>query len=157
MITVYPLGTTIYDPDKSYGGYTLIDFLGEPEIILIDMNGNIVHQWDLPEKSGISNYIHLLDNDNLLGSKEWDWDGRAVWEPPVKGSGAGLSKRQANGNTIYSYRDDLHLEDYSIWEGWEMRGWPVTTVLRGKDMVEDGRLLGSSPSDGQLVPRKLAP
>ena len=107
MITVYPLGTTIYDPDKSYGGYTLIDFLGEPEVMLIDMNGNIVHQWDLPEKSGISNYIHLLDNDNLLGSKEWDWDGRSVWEPPVKGSGAGLSKRQANGNTIYSYRDDV--------------------------------------------------
>ena len=53
-------------------------------------------------------------------------------------------------------QDDLHLEDYSIWEGWEMRGWPVTTVLRGKVMVEDGRLLGS-PSDGQLVPRKLTP
>ena len=52
--------------------------------------------------------------------------------------------------------DDLHLEDYSIWEGWEVQGWPVTTVLRGQVKVEDGRLLGS-PADGKLVPRKIAP
>ena len=51
--------------------------------------------------------------------------------------------------------DDLHLEDYSIWEGWQIRGWPVTTVLRGKVMVEDGKLVGG-PSDGVLVPRKMA-
>ena len=51
--------------------------------------------------------------------------------------------------------DDLHLEDYSIWDGWEVRGWPVTTILRGKVMVEDGGLVGS-PSDGRLVHRKVA-
>ena len=51
--------------------------------------------------------------------------------------------------------DDLHLEDYSIWEGWQVHGWPVTTVLRGTVMVEDGKLVGS-PSYGQLVPRKIA-
>ena len=39
---------------------------------------------------------------------------------------------------------DLHLEDYSIWVGWHVQGWPVTTLLRGKVMVEDGRLLGSA-------------
>ena len=50
--------------------------------------------------------------------------------------------------------DDLHLEDYSIWEGWEIRGWPVTTLLRGKVMVEEGRLVGS-PSDGRLLPRRV--
>ena len=52
--------------------------------------------------------------------------------------------------------DKLHLEDYSIWEGWEVRGWPVTTILRGKVMVEEGKLEGS-PSDGRLVSRKVAP
>lgn len=31
---------------------------------------------------------------------------------------------------------DLHLGDYSIWEGWDISGWPVTTLLRGKVMVE---------------------
>ena len=28
--------------------------------------------------------------------------------------------------------DELHLEDYSIWEGWHVEGWPVTTILRGQ-------------------------
>ena len=46
--------------------------------------------------------------------------------------------------------DDLHLSDYSPWEGWEIRGWPVTTILRGKVMVEDRKLV-SGPRPGQLV------
>jgi len=52
--------------------------------------------------------------------------------------------------------DDFHLEDYSIWEGWDIQGWPVTTILRGKVMVEDGQFFGS-PTDGQFIPRKIAP
>lgn len=51
--------------------------------------------------------------------------------------------------------DDLHLEDYSIWEGWEAQGWPVTTVLRGKVMVEDRKLLASA-GYGQHIARKIA-
>ena len=51
---------------------------------------------------------------------------------------------------------DLHGSDYSIWEGWEVSGWPVMTILRGKVVVADGKLLGD-PTDGQLVPRKIDP
>ena len=50
--------------------------------------------------------------------------------------------------------DDLHLRDYSPWDGWEIEGWPTTVMLRGKVMVDNGQLLGS-PNDGQLVPRKI--
>ena len=50
--------------------------------------------------------------------------------------------------------DDLHIGDYSIWEGWEIHGWPVTTILRGKVMVENGQFHGK-PGDGQFVPRKI--
>ncbi|MGH8056447.1 MAG: amidohydrolase family protein, partial [Candidatus Entotheonellia bacterium] len=49
---------------------------------------------------------------------------------------------------------DLHISDYSIWEGWEIRGWPVFTMLRGKVMVEAGKLVGTL-GDGQLIPRKI--
>ena len=52
--------------------------------------------------------------------------------------------------------DDLHLRDYSPWEGWEIFGWPTTVILRGKVMVDDGELLGS-PSDGQRVRRRIDP
>ena len=52
---------------------------------------------------------------------------------------------------------DLHADsDYSIWEGFECHGYPVTTILRGKVIVEDGKLTGST-SDGRWVSRKVAP
>ena len=54
-------------------------------------------------------------------------------------------------------RADLHDgSDYSIWEGYHCRGYPVTTILRGKIIVEGGELLGD-PSDGRWLPRAIAP
>jgi dihydropyrimidinase len=53
-------------------------------------------------------------------------------------------------------REDFHVSDYSPWEGWEVAGWPVTTILRGKAIVENGKLLANL-GYGQLIPRKLDP
>ena len=51
---------------------------------------------------------------------------------------------------------DLHADtDYSIWEGWDLEGYPVTTLLRGKVIVEDGELKGG-PDDGEFLERKIA-
>ena len=52
--------------------------------------------------------------------------------------------------------EDLHSGDYSVWEGWEVTGWPVTTILRGKVVVEDGQFFGTL-GDGQFIPRKIDP
>jgi dihydropyrimidinase len=52
--------------------------------------------------------------------------------------------------------NDLHVRDYSPWEGWEVEGWPTTVILRGKVMVDNGQLLGDG-NDGQLIPRKINP
>ena len=53
--------------------------------------------------------------------------------------------------------DDLHADsDYSIWDGFECEGYPIMTILRGKVIVEDGKLAGSS-SDGRWLSRKIAP
>jgi dihydropyrimidinase len=52
---------------------------------------------------------------------------------------------------------DLHADsDYSIWEGFACQGYPVMTILRGKVIVEDGRVLGSV-TDGRWLKRKVAP
>ncbi|MBT3941603.1 MAG: amidohydrolase family protein, partial [Chloroflexi bacterium] len=51
--------------------------------------------------------------------------------------------------------DDLHLEDYSIWEGFDVAGWPTTTLLRGKVAVDGGKLLGSA-GDGQFLKRSIS-
>lgn len=49
---------------------------------------------------------------------------------------------------------DLHETDYTPWEGHDIFAWPETTMLRGKIMVEGGRLLGQ-PSDGRYLKRKI--
>lgn len=51
---------------------------------------------------------------------------------------------------------DLHQpSDYSIYEGMEITGWPVTVLLDGKIAVENGKLL-TSPTDGRFIKRSLA-
>src|SRR5262245_1792551 len=44
--TVYPTGTTIYDPAKAWNGYTVLSPLNTQAVIVIDMNGKVVKQWD---------------------------------------------------------------------------------------------------------------
>jgi dihydropyrimidinase len=53
-------------------------------------------------------------------------------------------------------KDDFHVSDYSPWEGWSVQGWPVTTVLRGRVVVDNGRLVGDERR-GQLLRRKIDP
>ncbi|MGH8012653.1 MAG: amidohydrolase family protein, partial [Candidatus Binataceae bacterium] len=53
-------------------------------------------------------------------------------------------------------REDFHVSDYSPWEGWRVNGWPVTTILRGKVIVENGKMAGQI-GDGKLVSRKIDP
>jgi len=49
---------------------------------------------------------------------------------------------------------DLHETDYTPWEGHDIFAWPETTILRGKVMVEDGKLLGRL-DNGQHLKRKI--
>ncbi len=51
---------------------------------------------------------------------------------------------------------DLHANsDYSIWEGFQCQGYPVMTILRGRVIVENGKLVGSS-TDGRWLKRHVA-
>src|SRR5262245_18069294 len=44
--TVYPTGVTTYDPKLTWNGYTVLSPLGTQAVIVIDMNGKVVKQWD---------------------------------------------------------------------------------------------------------------
>jgi dihydropyrimidinase len=50
---------------------------------------------------------------------------------------------------------ELHGSDYSAWDGWEVHGWPSAVILRGKLVVDGGKLAGQA-GDGRRVPAKLA-
>ena len=51
---------------------------------------------------------------------------------------------------------DLHETDYTPWEGWEAQAWPCLTLLRGKVVMEEGRLTGDL-DDGTWLPRRIDP
>jgi len=54
----------------------------------------------------------------------------------------------------HTWRQDENLHsdcDYSNWDGWEVRGFPVTTILRGNVMVHEGEWVGPE-GIGRFVP-----
>ncbi len=65
-VTEWPTGVTKYVPKECENGYTLFGSLTTKEVKLIDMKGNIVHEWDSRYPVGM--YAELLDNGNLLYS-----------------------------------------------------------------------------------------
>ena len=44
--SVYPTGTTIYDPERAWNGFTVLSLLDTQAVIVIDMNGNVVKRWE---------------------------------------------------------------------------------------------------------------
>ncbi len=46
--------------------------------------------------------------------------------------------------------------DYTPYEGLAVTGWPVMTILRGKVVAEDGKVLGE-PGDGVFLKRAISP
>ena len=49
-----------------------------------------------------------------------------------------------------------HGADYTPWEGYEVTGWPVRTLLRGQTVFEDGKVTGR-PGGGEFLKRGLSP
>ncbi|MDP6430007.1 MAG: arylsulfotransferase family protein [Rhodospirillales bacterium] len=111
----YQTGLTHYDETKATPGYTLFSPNGLTQTHLINMKGEVVHQWDLPGIPG--NYAYLLANGNLLAATrtdegpkglpakggrltELDWDGNTVWEH-IDDMQNHDFRRKANGNTVY--------------------------------------------------------
>ena len=66
----------------------------------------------------------------------------AIWDPERK-----VTIRQAILH---------HGSDYTPYEGLEVTGWPVTTIVRGKTVVSDGRLADGRPT-GEYMARNRSP
>jgi D-hydantoinase len=54
--------------------------------------------------------------------------------------------------------ESLHsMCDWTIYDGWELKGWPTHTILHGKLIVENGEPLPINPAgQGQYIPRHAA-
>jgi Arylsulfotransferase (ASST) len=89
--SVYPTGTTIYDPGRAWNGYTVLSPLGTQAAIVIDMNGNIVKQWD-GYVSSAGGPVRVLPGGVVVGAAganpprqeslelvQRDFDGKVMW------------------------------------------------------------------------------
>ncbi len=88
--TIYPTGTTVYDPEKCWNGYTVFQ-AKDVGVTVIDMNGNVVRQ--IKKMHGFPN--KMLPGGSLIGSTgirnkkfgyqdfidliQVDWEGRITW------------------------------------------------------------------------------
>src|SRR6185295_3425479 len=51
--------------------------------------------------------------------------------------------------------DQLHMRaDWNCWTGWELHSKPITTILRGEILVEDGEWVGPKGA-GRYLERSL--
>lgn len=50
------------------------------------------------------------------------------------------------------WKDLCSCSDYTMYEGWKLKGWPVCTLVRGKIAMENGEIKGE-PGHGQFIPR----
>lgn len=61
-----------------------------------------------------------------------------IWHPEQRG--------------VIRGEDDLSNSDYSVYEGWQVTGWPVMTIRRG-EIVATGINVTGAPGSGQLARR----
>ena len=61
--SVYPTGTTIYDPGRAWNGYTIFRTPNNQGDVLIDMNGQELRRW--PEAS--SQPARILPGGHVVG------------------------------------------------------------------------------------------
>ena len=120
-------GVQQYQQNKSYGGYVLLSPQDASATYLIDMEGQVVHSWPLPQDMSVSMVARLLDNGHLLRGikrtdkgrdksgpgtiiQELDWQGKLVWEYKSPGQQTRLRDdyyRLGNGNTLFMAFEEI--------------------------------------------------
>ena len=170
--SVYPTGVTIYDPARTWNGYTVLSPLATQAVLVIDMNGNVVKRWD--------------DFNNSAGGPARVLPGGGVIaasgaRPPFQES-LELVQRDFAGNVIWSFNrsEQIELRDRGmVWSSRQHHDWqredfpagyyspeatPATTgsntlILTHTNhvvpavadvMLEDDRLIEVTP-DGRIV------
>ena len=104
-------GLTALDPDRACPGYVLYTpMASRGDVYLIDMEGNVAHQWRMPYPPGL--YGYLLPNGNIFyGGKVVDetWDRFPAWK---RFKGGVMVEADRHGNVVWEHRDPDHHHDH---------------------------------------------
>ena len=169
--TVFPTGTTIYNPAEAHSSYILISDhsavgnhpsarvraeaggASPSDVRLIDMNGNVVHTWEVVPF--FNKRSRLLPNGNLVYAGpnktiyEYDWDGNVVWTHEGIGSVNDIRVLPNNNRLLIAHEPipeefQRRVRDVEIAPWWEPR-------LRGSGETQLGADLYEVNLDGDVV------
>ena len=163
--TVYPTGTTLLDPLATWNGYTVLTLLRPPGVVVIDMNGRVVKQWDgfdnaaggparvLPGGEVIAAAGARPGHQEALELVHRDFAGNILWRQTAGGAPAGPLRQHHDWQ-----RADLPAGYYSPEAKPASRGTAtlvlthVTHVQREvtERVLEDDRLTELAP-DGRIL------
>ena len=138
--SVYPTGTTIYDPDKSWNGFTVLSPLATQAVLVIDMNGNVVKRWDDFNNSA-GGPARVLPGGHVVAA--------SGARPPHQES-LELIQRDFNGNVSWRFSRNEEIktrEGTTIWSARQHHDWQRESFPAGyyspesKPAIEGGNTL----------------
>ncbi len=148
---VFVSGTTKYDPTKTWSGYTILAHNAGPDGVispkLIDMNGNLVHEWDNQGGSGWPNKV--LPGGFLLTNIHPQWKEAGQGESTVAILDF-ASKPVREVSKIFEVKNptaNMHKQpDGSVWiarnhHDMQLEGNPVGYYVPGMEVKRDGKML----------------
>jgi hypothetical protein len=114
--TVYPTGVTIYDPARTWNGYTVLSPLATQAVIVIDMNGNVVKRWDGFNNSA-GGPARVLPGGGVIA---------ASGARPPRQESLELVQQDFAGNVVWSFRHNEEIplgERGAIWSARQHHDW----------------------------------
>ena len=129
--SVFPTGTTIYHPERTWNGFTVLSPLGTQAVIVIDMNGKVVKQWDGYNNSA-GGPARVFPGGVVLAAAganpprqeslelvQRDFSGNVLWrfdhnQQITLREGQGKEKQASEGKTVWSARQhhDWQRDDF---------------------------------------------
>ena len=125
-------GIRINNKERATEGFTLYSPLWDKKTSLISMDGDLMHEWDLPSTPG--GYARLLPNGNLFYATTSEGG------PPFKGGAKGGLMREVDwdNNVVMEYRDDWQHHDLRrldngniLYAGWEIMPEEAAKRVKG--------------------------
>jgi hypothetical protein len=137
-------GITVNDADKAFGGYTLFASGHDSAAYLIDMQGQVAHQWRLPfsqvwDASSVVrkpqpdplisfDKVHLFPNGDLLAV--YSGVGNTPW-------GLGLVKMNKDSQVLWKFLDRVH---HDVEVGADGRIYTLTHRVRNEPVADMAQL-----------------
>jgi hypothetical protein len=135
--SIQPTGVIRYNKAKAFQGYTLVTANTSNRAFLLDMEGNVVHKWQMKYNAGL--YALLLPNGNLLAG------GSLRQEAPVNfgGSSGMITEYDWNGNVVWEWKElsDTFVQHHCFYRmpngntlvlGWEYKSYEEA-IAKGRD------------------------